>query len=44
MEEAYVYRRDIEKEWQDMKAVFLLYPEHFHHELLDRSLFMRIFA
>lgn len=42
--EAFAYRRDIEKEWQDMKSVLMTYPEYFSHELLDRQLFMRIFA
>ena len=44
IEEALIYRRDIEKEWLDMKAVLEAYPQHFSPELVDRSLFMRIFA
>jgi hypothetical protein len=43
-EEALAYKRDIEKEWQDMKGVMLAYPELFSPEIVDRDLFMRIFA
>lgn len=43
-EESLAYRRDIEKEWQDIKSVLEAYPQHFSSELIDRELFMRIFA
>lgn len=43
-EESFAYKRDIEKEWQDIKNVLIRYPELFSPELVDRSLFMRIFA
>jgi hypothetical protein len=39
-----MYRRDIEKEWQDFKMVLLSYPETFNPQVADRTLFMRIFA
>ena len=42
--EAYAYKRDIEKEWQDIKLILLRYPEYFDIQLVERSLFMRIFA
>lgn len=44
MHEAFTYKRDIEKEWQDMKNVLTRYSEHFDAQLVDRGLFMRIFA
>jgi len=44
LEESFIYRRDIEKEWLDMKAVLEAYPQHFSPELVDRGLFMRVFA
>lgn len=43
-EESLAYKRDIEKEWNDIKGVLETYPQHFSKELIDRELFMRIFA
>ncbi len=42
--EAVSYRRDIEKEWLEMQLVMSTYPEYFHPQIIDRSLFMTIFA
>lgn len=44
MQESLAYCRDIEKEWQDFKQVLTRHPEYFHPQLIDRGLFMRIFA
>ena len=42
--EANQYKKDIEKEWNDIRLILISYPEHFNVELQDRKLFMRIFA
>lgn len=44
VQEAINYKRDIELEWKELELVMLSYPQHFKLEIIDRHLFMRIFA
>lgn len=44
VEEALAYKEDIEAEWKEVELLLLRYPQHFCLQLVDRNLFMRVFA
>jgi hypothetical protein len=42
--EAKEYKDDVEFEWQEIELVLLTYPQYFPVSVIDKHLFMRIFA
>ena len=42
--ESFSYKKDVELEWQEIEIVMMSYPHLFKPEIVDRGLFMRIFA